>query len=654
VLVLVVLGCGGGTPKPAVVAIEVTPPDVDIAAGARTQLAATAQLDDGGRSDVTTRASWSSSRPDIASVTAGALQAHREGAAVLTVQLDAVSTTVAVAVGPAVPASLRTDPAQLALAKGLSADVAVVATILTDGSERPVTGPVTWSSSDVAVAEATSSGHVVARAEGTAELRASAEGVSGTASVHVGPAQLTGMRLVPAERTGVLRGTYATFSSVGTFTDGTERDVTAEVTWSTVDAAIATITAAGRVRGLEGGSTRVRAERAGIMAEGDLGIVPVRLVFTTSAWGSSDFTSRLDTAYTAGAAGADIACSRAAAAAGLPGTYRAWISDSRDDAWCRVHGLGGKKLENCGQSALPGDAGPWVRTDGVPFASSLSQAIAGAMHPPMYDEYGKRVRSGQYVWTGTGLDGAADRSPYSPPTDYCEDWSRGNRADELPGSDGRSYAMAGTADSAGQEWNFRAWTGCGAPLALLCMEVAPGHGPALPPRQAVVGKRIFVTSTTGPGNLASWPGADGLTGRAAADAICMRHATLGNLTGTYKAYLSTSAGAAPSRVSGDGPWVRLDGELVAANRAELTSGALRAPVLLTESRAIPQSGVYVWTGTSPFGASTSSTCQDWTAGDATPMVGEVGSAHSAGMEWMAQAWTASCWQQPSALYCIED
>jgi hypothetical protein len=62
---------------------------------------------------------------------------------------------------------------------------------------------------------------------------------------------------------------------------------------------------------------------------------------------------------------ADAICQSRAEAGGLNGTFRAWLSDDDDDAYCRIHGLSGKKAENCGQGSLPDFAGNWVRTDGA-------------------------------------------------------------------------------------------------------------------------------------------------------------------------------------------------------------------------------------------------------------------------------------------------
>src|SRR5690606_18797239 len=88
-----------------------------------------------------------------------------------------------------------------------------------------------------------------------------------------------------------------------------------------------------------------------------------RLTFVTNSTGTGNLSTWALAGGNTGVAAADAVCNAEAAAAGLPGTYVAWMSDATDDAYCRVHQLTGKKAANCGLGALPATAGPWVRTD---------------------------------------------------------------------------------------------------------------------------------------------------------------------------------------------------------------------------------------------------------------------------------------------------
>ncbi|KKR46261.1 MAG: hypothetical protein UT82_C0016G0002 [Parcubacteria group bacterium GW2011_GWB1_40_14] len=81
---------------------------------------------------------------------------------------------------------------------------------------------------------------------------------------------------------------------------------------------------------------------------------------------------------------------------------------------------------------------------------------------------------------------------------------------------------------------------------------------------------VFVTSNSYTGNLG------GLTG---ADNACMASASLGGLSGTWKAWLSTSAQSASGRLTHSiSPYVRMDGVVIADNWTDLTDGNLYAPI----------------------------------------------------------------------------
>ncbi|MBI5194666.1 MAG: Ig-like domain-containing protein [Nitrospirae bacterium] len=92
-----------------------------------------------------------------------------------------------------------------------------------------------------------------------------------------------------------------------------------------------------------------------------------RIAFVTSGRGNGNLSTWADAGEKTGIAAGDTICQARANAAGLSGTYAAWLSDSTNDAYCHIHNLTGKKADNCGQTTLPAEAGPWLRMDGLPF-----------------------------------------------------------------------------------------------------------------------------------------------------------------------------------------------------------------------------------------------------------------------------------------------
>lgn len=97
----------------------------------------------------------------------------------------------------------------------------------------------------------------------------------------------------------------------------------------------------------------------------------------------------------------------------------------------------------------------------------------------------------------------------------------------------------------------------------------------------------------------------------------------------------------------DGPWVRVDGTLVAMDFAELSSGTLRAPINLSENGNLVD-GV-AWTGLFADGSASTSDCDDWT-GTGLFTVGRVGDTMATDGTWTSSA-TQSC-TGDAHLYCF--
>jgi hypothetical protein len=364
-----------------------------------------------------------------------------------------------------------------------------------------------------------------------------------------------------------------------------------------------------------------------------------RYVFITSVSGPGTLGDWPDAGNATGVAAGDAICQARAAAAGLddPQDYRAWLSSSSDDAYCRIHGLTGKRSapSNCGQSTLPAAAGPWRRIDGTHFAADITQLGAPDYRvflPPRLDENGDTVHSD--VWAAT-LDNGAYAGL------GCTDWTSSAAGDS---------AWVGSSDRTGSYWTFRGSTSCSTDQHLLCFQIGVGDPLGT---NANWGRLAFVTSVSGTGDLSSWPDAAGATGAAAANAICRRRATAAGLPGaaSFKAWLSTGATDARDRFVNDGPWIRLDYIRVAADLAALTDGFTHAPLNVTETGQYLNTGAS-WTGTEADGTAATERCGDWSIGDDSDG-GFVGTAAAADASWTAGVAASLC-DQPWRLYCFQD
>jgi len=371
-----------------------------------------------------------------------------------------------------------------------------------------------------------------------------------------------------------------------------------------------------------------------------------RVAFVTSTSGNGNLGSWADAGGKSGLAAADAICQNRASAAGLTGDFTAWISDTSNDAYCRVHNLAGKKTSNCGQPTLPVAAGPWVRTDGYPYSGIISELTSsGEVYAPArYDEYGILTPGSTFYFTNTLFSGKADL----PGGSSCGEWTTTNASD---------YAGAGSSDvTAGLMYHAPCSNSA---LRLLCMQT--GDGPVLPDF-ATTGKKVFVSSSMGTGNLGSWFNAGGNTGIAAGDKVCQSLAANAGLANAanFKAWLSDSSTNAIDRITSNGsngPWVRLDGVKIADSKNDLTDGSLFTSISLDDT------GTYyrelldfytVWTGTLFNGTkNANNSCNNWTDGTASYTTAAFGHDVKAGAEWTGGFGT-SCNLNNFRIYCFED
>ncbi|MDF2697580.1 MAG: Tryptophan synthase alpha chain, partial [Labilithrix sp.] len=129
-------------------------------------------------------------------------------------------------------------------------------------------------------------------------------------------------------------------------------------------------------------------------------------------------------------------------------------------------------------------------------------------------------------------------------------------------------------------------------------------------------RRVFVTSDKSNGAM---------SGRSSADGICVAAAQRANLgAGPWVAWLSVPGSNAIDRLVYTGPYDRLDGKRVVADKNGLAQGTLAAAIEITETGAPATGSKLVWTGTSVDGTAATNSCVSWTT-DAALSFGVAGS-----------------------------
>jgi uncharacterized protein YjdB len=152
-LILVVCsGCEGFFVAPALTSITVGPPTPSVLENNTLQMSATGTLDDGTTETLTSKATWSTSDPTIATISnTGVLQGVATGTATITASSSTVSGSTTVTVVVSGVASIQVSPTNASISSGQTQQFKATA-VLQDGEQRDVTNAVTWKSSNPAVA----------------------------------------------------------------------------------------------------------------------------------------------------------------------------------------------------------------------------------------------------------------------------------------------------------------------------------------------------------------------------------------------------------------------------------------------------------------------------------------------------------------------
>ena len=156
----------------------------------------------------------------------------------------------------------------------------------------------------------------------------------------------------------------------------------------------------------------------------------------------------------------------------------------------------------------------------------------------------------------------------------------------------------------------------------------------------VAERRIFVTNTVQNANFGGIAGADELCAAQAADA---------DLEGEFMAWLSTRSSSVSERLTrASGPYVLVDGTMVANDWDDLVDGSILVPINLDANGGLRTGDV--WTGTLATGASyPGDDCAAFTSG--SDGIALCGASASTTATWTENI-TPSCSTQ-LRLYCLE-
>src|SRR2546425_1586027 len=229
--------------------VMVTPGATSLPVGQATQFFAT-PTDASGNPVSGSEVTWSTSNTSVASVSAsGLVRGVSTGNAKIKVTSHGHSGSSDIAVTVAPVASVTVTPASASGAVGQAVQLAATPK---DASGTPLSGRVvTWATSNVAVATVNGSGLVSGVAAGVATITATSEGQSGGATITVTVVPVASVTVSPATASAQV-GQTVQLTATPKDAGGSPLAGRA-VTWTTSNASIATVSAAGLVSAVAAG-----------------------------------------------------------------------------------------------------------------------------------------------------------------------------------------------------------------------------------------------------------------------------------------------------------------------------------------------------------------------------------------------------------------
>lgn len=185
-LIVLLVGCGNFfVSSDTVVSIALSPTNPTVQIGGTEQFVATGTTAKGTTEDVTPGATWTSSKPEIATIgSSGLATAIAAGTTVITAKYQEGSSQTFLTVTSATLSSITISPVNTSIAVGATQQYTATGTY-SDGTRHNITGTVTWTSNYPNVATISASGLATAIATGSTVITATAESISSSTNLTI-------------------------------------------------------------------------------------------------------------------------------------------------------------------------------------------------------------------------------------------------------------------------------------------------------------------------------------------------------------------------------------------------------------------------------------------------------------------------------------
>ncbi len=228
--------------------IQITPSQPSVANGHELQMTAVGIYSDGSHNDITQNVTWASQNEEIATIsnvnsTHGWVTSLTTGTTEISAQLGNITKTVTLTVTDATLVSLDISPNTATIPAGENINFHATA-VYSDNKHVDVTNLAVWSSNNNAIATVSNGqldhGTVNAVAPGDTNITAHFGGIQASATLKVNDALLTNIEIAPNSPT-IFTGTKQALTATGHYGDGSNRDLTDEVTWQSSNESAAAI-----------------------------------------------------------------------------------------------------------------------------------------------------------------------------------------------------------------------------------------------------------------------------------------------------------------------------------------------------------------------------------------------------------------------------
>jgi len=251
--------------------VQISPANGTVVSNTTQQLTATGDflsITGAGGKDLTNAATWRSSNPGVATVSAGLVTPVAPGTVTISADSGPFHGSTTITVVPNLPvSSITITPVNPSVPNGLNQQFTAKATY-SDNSTQDVTAATAWGSTSSSTATIDTSGLARPQAPGTTTISASFSGHNDSTVLTVTVPVLTSIQVTPAS-TAIPYTSSQQFAAIGMFNNGLSQDITATAAWSSSNPAAVSVNSSGVATGLQvGGSATITATQNAIVGTG--------------------------------------------------------------------------------------------------------------------------------------------------------------------------------------------------------------------------------------------------------------------------------------------------------------------------------------------------------------------------------------------------